>query len=69
MQSIWNLIGREEYNIGRIILLASTLYSLTKKKTSNKTQQHWISVAGRDRNIKNRLMINYQLKVYIYICN
>ena len=32
---IWNLIGRKEYNIDRIILSASILYSLNKQKTKN----------------------------------
>ena len=30
VQSICNLIGREEYNIARILILASILYSLKK---------------------------------------
>ena len=32
-QNIWNLIGREEYNIVRITLLVSKLYSWTKNLT------------------------------------
>ena len=32
-QIICNLIGREEYNIGRIVLSTSILRSLTKKLT------------------------------------
>ena len=44
-QNIWNQIVREEQNIGRILLLVSILYSLTKK------QQHWISMAGKKRKI------------------
>ena len=31
---MWNLIGREEYNIGCIVLSALILCSLTKKATT-----------------------------------
>ena len=31
---MWNLIGREEYNIGCIVLSALILYSLTEKATT-----------------------------------
>ena len=34
VQNMWNLIGREEYNIGCIVLSALILYSLTKKTTT-----------------------------------
>ena len=53
IQNIWNLIGREEYNIARIVLSTSVSYSLTKE------QQHSNSVARKDRTllIKNKLII------------
>ena len=30
LQNIYNLIDQEEYNVSRVVLLASILYSLTK---------------------------------------
>ena len=56
---ICNLIGREEYNVGRIVLSSSILYSLTKK------QEHSNSVARKNKNllIKNKLIINYQSEI------
>ena len=30
LQNIYNLIGQEEYNVSRVVLSASILYSLTK---------------------------------------
>ena len=33
VQNICNLIGREEYNIGCVLLSTSMFYSLTKKAT------------------------------------
>ena len=35
IQNICNLIGREEYNIGRTVLLVSMLNSLTNEKKFN----------------------------------
>ena len=35
VQNICNPIGREEYNIGRIVLSVSILYSLTKNEKRN----------------------------------
>ena len=50
VKDICNLIGRDEYIIGRILLSVSILYSLNKKQTKkNKSQQHSISAAGRDK--------------------
>ena len=34
VQNICNLIGREEYNIGLIVILTSILYSLTEKSNN-----------------------------------
>ena len=34
VQNISNLIGREEYNFDRIVLLTSILHTLTKKATT-----------------------------------
>ena len=45
VQNMWNLIGREEYNIGCIVLSALILYSLTKK------QQHSNSMVRKTRNL------------------
>ena len=45
LKNICNLIGREEYNINLIILLALILYSLTKK------QQNSNSVTGKNLNL------------------
>ena len=48
-----NLIGREEYNIVRIVLLASICYSLIKKSTT-------FEFRGRKNKnllIQNKLMI------------
>ena len=51
--------------IGRIVLLTSILYSLTKK------QQHSKTVARKSRNllIKNKLIINSQSKVILIHIN
>ena len=32
--NIWSLLGQEEYNVGRIVLSATILYSLTKKHSN-----------------------------------
>ena len=45
LKNICNLIGREEYNINLIILLALILYSLTKKQQSSN------SVTGKNLNL------------------
>ena len=60
VQNIWNLIGREEYNICRIILSVSVLYSLTKwknKQTKGKFNFH----GEKNRNVlnKNKIMVNH----------
>ena len=60
VQNICNLIGREEYNIGRIVLSDSILYSLTKTTTFNNI---------RKLLIKNKLMFNTQFKIILYIIN
>ena len=49
VQNICNLIGREEYNIGRIVLSTSIFYSLTKK------QQHSNPVAGKYRKLDQNI--------------
>ena len=62
VQNFRSLIGREEYNINRIVLLTSILYSLTKK------QQHSNSMEQKNRNllIKNKLIIIISQKLSLY---
>ena len=55
LRNIWSLINRKEYNIGRLVLLTSILYSDKKpQKLSN-------SVTGKNGNllILNKLMTDY----------
>ena len=58
LKNICNLIGREEFNIGHIVLLALILYSLTKN------QQYSKSVSGKNLNllIKNKSIIKSLIK-------
>ena len=39
VQNVYNMIGREEYSIGRIVHLASILFYLTKNPKKPKKQQ------------------------------
>ena len=39
VQNMYNMIGREEYSIDRIVHSASILFYLTKKPQKNKKQQ------------------------------
>ena len=65
VQNACILIGREEYNIDRIVISISILYSLTKK------QQHSNSVVQKIRKllIKNKSIINIQIKIILYVIN
>lgn len=40
LHNIWSLLGQEEYNVGRIVLSATILYSLTKKPSNIWIQWH-----------------------------
>ena len=65
VQNICILIGREEHNIGCIVLLISTLYSSTKKQRSS------ISMHEKNRNLLIKMMAitNYRSKVIYYLIN
>ena len=58
LKNICDLIGREQFNIGHIVLLALILYSLTKN------QQYSKSVSGKNLNllIKNKSIIKSLIK-------
>ena len=57
MQDICNLIDREEYNVGRIVISVTILHSDQKKKKKN-------SITSDFRGIKNKVIINYQLNFF-----
>ena len=67
VQNMWNLIGREEYNIGCIVLSALILYSLTKKTTTfefyGEKNQEFTNQKKTKKNSNKSLLL---IKNYLY---
>ena len=70
VQNMWNLIGREEYNIGCIVLSALILYSLTKKTTTfefyGEKNQEFTNQKKKKKKKKNSSKSLLLIKNYLY---
>ena len=64
---MWNLIGREEYNFGSIVLSALILYSFTKKATTfefyGEKNQEFTNQKKTKKNSNKSLLL---IKNYLY---
>ena len=64
---MWNLIGREEYNFGCIVLSALILYSFTKKATTfefyGEKNQEFTNLKKPKKNSNKSLLL---IKNYLY---